>query len=157
MRREFAQLLFEYAQLNEKIIVITCDLGMGLWDTFKDQLPGQFYNVGASEQAGMDIAVGLALAGKKPFIYSITNFLLYRPFETIRTYINEERIPVRLVASGRDTDYTHEGISHHSEDARGFLNHFIGIKKYWPEEENLSAIVRSMVAENRPSFISLRK
>jgi transketolase len=122
------------------------------------ELPGQFYNLGASEQAGMGVAIGMALQGKKPFIYSITNFLIYRPFELIRNYINKESIPVRMIASGRDRDYLADGFSHQSEDAKQIMNMFWNITKYWPNsKKDIPLIVKEMVEKNNPSFISLKK
>ena len=157
MRRLFASELLKYARKDKSIVVVSLDLGYGMWDEFY-KLPGQFYNVGASEQAGIGIAVGLALSGKKVFCYSITNFLIYRPFEFIRNYINREGIPVRLVASGRDKDYLKDGITHHSEDAKDIMNCFKNIIQYWPDEiEDILFIVKRLVKTNRPSFISLKR
>ena len=62
------------------IYLLTGDLGYGLWDEIKKEFPDRYINTGAAEQALIDIAVGLALDGKIPFVYSITTFLLYRPF-----------------------------------------------------------------------------
>ena len=157
MRRLFASELLKYAKEDKNIIVISFDLGYKMWDEFI-KLSGQFYNVGASEQAVRGIAVGLALSGKKVFCYSITNFLIYRPFEFIRNYINEENVPVRLVASGRDKDYLEDGITHHSEDAKIIISCFKNINKYWPEEkEEIPDMIKDMINNNKPSFISLRR
>ena len=158
MRKEFAQELLKHAKKDKKIILITADLGWGMWNEFMDTLPEQFYNTGASEQAAMGMAVGLALEGYKPFVYSITTFLLYRPFEWIRNYINGEKIPVRLVGSGRDKDYHVDGFSHDATDAPTFLHHFRNIEAYYPKEkEDIPQFVERMVTQDRPSFISLRR
>lgn len=164
MRRTFADELYKQMQVNPKIWLITGDLGYGMWDKIRNDYPDRFLNTGAAEQAMMDIAVGLSLEGKTPFVYSITTFLLYRPFETLRTYINHEKLNVKLVASGRDKDYSHDGISHWSEDAwklfdgthqEGILNN---IKAYWPEtKEEIPSILDKMLKSNLPDFISLRR
>ena len=157
MRRLFASELLKYAKQDKDIVIISFDLGYKLWDEFA-KLPGQFYNVGASEQAGIGIAVGLTLSGKKVFCYSITNFLIYRPFEFIRNYLNEEGIPVRLVASGRGTDYTEDGITHHSQDGKAIMHSFCNMNQYWPEEkEEIPEMIKSMIFSTRPCFISLRR
>ena len=80
MRRCFADILYQHMARNKDIWVLTADLGYKMWDMIRDDYPKRFINVGASEQAMMGMAVGLALEGKVPIVYSITPFLLYRPF-----------------------------------------------------------------------------
>jgi len=156
MRPTFFQELHRQMTVDISIVVITMDLGYGGFDKIRDDYPKRFYNVGASEQAGMDIAVGMALSGKKVFVYSITTFLLYRAFETLRTYVNYEKIPLRLVGSGRDKCYAHDGISHWSEDAKQILDTLPNIKQYFPTDKNeIPLIVEKMVEDDSPAFISL--
>lgn len=158
MRGWFAYELYKHMQKDKDIWVLTGDLGYGMLDNIRDDFIDRFINTGAAEQAMMDIAVGLALSGKKPFVYSITPFLIYRPFDTIRTYINHELIPVRLVGSGRNRDYSHDGISHWAEDVPHHMKLFKNIVQYYPHtKENIPAIVESMVNDNEPAFISLRR
>ena len=157
MRTLFAKELLKYAKKNKNIVVVSFDLGYKMWDDFS-KLPGQFYNVGSSEQAGIGIAVGLALSGKKVFCYSITNFLIYRPFEFIRFYINKEKIPIKLVASGRDRDYLDLGFSHWSEDDREVLKIFSNIKAFWPDNvEEIPLLVKEMITDNNPWYINLKR
>lgn len=144
---------------NPNIWLVVGDLGYGIFDAHFKDFPDRCKNTGAAEVAMMGIAVGLALKGKIPFVYSITTFLLYRPFETIRLYLNHEKIPVKLVGSGRDKDYIHDGISHWSDDALKVLrNCFPNIERYWPDtKEEIPQIVEEMINNNKPSFVSLRR
>lgn len=158
MRPEFFKQLHKQMTLDLDIVVICFDLGFGGFDQIRTDYPSRFFNVGASEMGGMDVAIGMALSGKKVFVYSITNFLIYRPFEALRTYVNHEKIPIRLVASGRDKDYEHDGVSHHSEDARQILDCLPNITKYWPDtKEEIPLLVEKMAKENIPAFISLKR
>lgn len=165
MRGWFAYELYQHMKKNKNIVLLTGDLGYGMFDTIKEDLPDQFINCGAAEQAMMGMAVGLALEGKIPVVYSITTFLLYRPFETIRTYINHEKIPVKLIGGGRDKDYAHDGISHWSDDAwMLFEPHateealLSNIKDLWPAtKEEVPQIVKTMLETEEPYFLSLRR
>lgn len=116
MRREFAKQLFDLMAINNDIFVITADLGYGMFDKIRDTYKDRFYNVGAAEQSAVGVAIGLAMSGKIPIVYSITPFLLFRPFELIRNYLSHEQIPVVLIGGGRDNDYSHDGFSHYAGD-----------------------------------------
>ena len=74
MRDSFITELKKQAENNEKIILITADLGFKIFDDFKQDLPNQFINVGVAEQNMTEVASGLALEGFKVFTYSIGNF-----------------------------------------------------------------------------------
>lgn len=158
MRNSFAKELLNHAIVDTNIYLLTGDLGYKVFDEFRHVLPDQFVNCGASEQAMMDMAVGLAYAGKIPVVYSITPFLLYRPYETIRTYINHEKLNVKLVGSGRDADYAHDGYSHDATDAVSVLKTLPNIHTMWPEKvEDIPSIVDVMFNDTRPVFISLKR
>lgn len=158
MRAYFAHLIHEYMKTDKRIVVLTNDLGYKMWDTVQKDFPKRFFNLGASEQAIMGVAVGLALNGKIPIFYSITTFLLYRPFETIRNYINHESIPVKLIGSGRNKDYERDGISHWAEEDKKVMKIFKNIESYWPEEKSeLTRLVRDMIKSNKPWYINLKR
>lgn len=144
--------------LNSDIVALTGDLGYKGFDQIRIDYPNRFINCGASEQAMLDMAVGLAQSGKIPFVYSITPFLLYRPFETLRTYINQENVNVKLVGSGRDKDYAHDGFSHDASDAKQILDTLPHILQLWPQsKEEIPALVKFMVQHEGPQFISLSR
>lgn len=159
MRGYFAFYLHEQMRLNPDIFVLTGDLGFGMFDKIKRDFPERFINCGASEQAMMGMAVGLALSGKTPVVYSITPFLLYRPFETIRNYIDHESTPVILIGGGRDTDYLDDGWSHYSTDARDILNvSFPNIYSSFPEDKSeVEKLLLDVIQSGKPSFISLKR
>ena len=158
MRRYFADILHQQMAQNKDIWVITADLGYKMWDGIRKDYPERFLNVGASEQAMMGLAVGLALEGKIPIVYSITPFLLYRTFETLRNYVNHEQIPVKLVGSGRDKDYKHDGFSHWAEEDKDILKILSNIEAHWPAvKEELPVLVDQMIARPVPFYLNLRK
>lgn len=158
MRGWFAYELYNHMVSDPLIWVITGDLGYKVFDHIRRDFPERFLNTGSAEQTMIGTAVGLALQGKKPFVYSITPFLLYRPFETIRNYIHHEKIPVRLIGSGRDQNYSHDGFSHWSSEDREVLKIFHEITPYWPEQNSdLPAILKRMVKENVPAYLNLTR
>jgi transketolase len=158
MRGWFAYELYKQMAKNERVWLLVGDLGYKAFDHIRRDFSDRFINCGASEQAMTGIAVGLALEDKIPFVYSITTFLLYRPFETIRNYINHERIPVKLIGGGRDKDYIHDGFSHWAQEDKKVMTIFNNIIAKWPEnKEEIPGIVDTMTKDNKPWYLNLKR
>ena len=157
MRRAFAQALHEQMKQNDNIFFLTGDLGYKVFDEIMEDFPSRAFSTGAAEQALLDIGVGLALEGKIPFCYTITPFFL-RGFETIRTYMNHENIPVHMVGSGRDKDYAHDGFSHDASDIKDFLTTMKNVTQYYPDsKDDIPAILATIINSRNPSFLSLKR
>ena len=157
-RGYFAYELHKQMQQNRDIWLLCGDLGFGMFDEHFRDYTDRCINTGAAEHTMMCMAVGLAMEGKIPFCYSITPFLIYRPFEVLRNYVNHEKLNVKLIASGRDEEYEDDGFSHHSEEAKKVMDIFGNIRKYWPDnKKNVPHLVRKMVEEKGPAVISLRR
>jgi transketolase len=77
MRRQFVSYLIEEMRKNDKIFVLTGDLGYGLFDDLKKEFPDRFVNVGSCEQLMVGMAVGMSYEGMIPICYSITPFVIY--------------------------------------------------------------------------------
>ncbi len=158
MRGWFVYELFRRMKTNKKIYIITGDLGYKIWDNHRIAYPKRVINVGAAEQAMMGIGVGLALEGKIPIVYSISSFVLYRPFETIRNYVDYECIPVKLVGSGRDKDYLDHGFCHWAKEDRQVLKIFKNIQAKWPKTlEEIPSLVDNMIKSDKPWYVNLRR
>lgn len=158
MRRDFAKLLFEEMKTNDSVHLITGDLGYGLWDQVRDSFPKRFHNVGSSEFAMMGMGIGLAMEGKIPYVYSITPFAIYRPFEMIRNYLDHERIPVNIIGGGRNRDYGYLGFSHWSEDDMKIMSSFENIMKFKPDsDKDLRYAFRCSLNKKLPVYINLAR
>lgn len=153
-RREFVNLLINEMNKNEKIFLLTGDLGFGLFDDIRKDFPNRFINVGSCEQLMIGLAVGLSYEGWIPLCYSITPFLLYRPFEFIRNYLNHELANVKLVGGGRDKDYKNLGFSHWAEDDVKIMSSLENIEIYKPETMS-AEIFNDFIYNNKPSYINL--
>ncbi len=142
---------------NGDIWLLTGGVGYRVLDSICKDFPDRVIDCEAAEQAMLDIAVGLALSGKIPFVYAITPHL-YRAFEGIRNYLNHEKIPVKIVGVGRDRDYGPLGFSHWAEDDKGVFGLFPNIVSIWPKtKEEIPNIVKHMTSESVPFYLNLTR
>jgi len=114
MRNTFIKVLVERAEKDERIFVITPDLGFSVLEDFEQRFPERFLNVGISEANAISIASGLALSGKIVYVYSIIPFVTMRPFEQVRVDVAYMKTNVRLVGVGAGLTYGAAGATHHA-------------------------------------------
>ena len=158
MRYKFAEAIEAQMDNNKDVFFITADLGYKIFDNIIAKYPDRAMTIGASEQLMLGMAVGLADSGKIPIVYSITPFLLCRPYELIRNYLNHEKCNVKLVGTGRDNDYAHDGFTHYAGDDKSVLETFDNITKYWPDTKGeINDIVSKMINRNGPTYLNLKR
>lgn len=121
MRLQFVKTLMEMAEQDERILLLTGDLGFKVLEPFREIFPRRFFNVGVAEQNMVGLATGLAEDGFVPFIYSITTFVSLRAFEFIRNGPIYHNLPVRIVGVGAGYDYGHAGATHHALEDLGVM------------------------------------
>ena len=105
--------LVEIAARDERVVLLTADLGFMALEPFSDTYPDRFLNVGVAEQDMVGIACGLAEAGYLPFCYSISTFASMRGYEFIRNAAALHRLSIRIVGVGGGFEYGSAGASHH--------------------------------------------
>ena len=121
MRDAFINSLTELAENDKDIILLTGDLGFGVFEEFETRFPGQYFNVGIAEQNMMGLAAGLSLEGKKVVAYSIGNFASLRCLEQIRNDACYHDANITVVASGGGFSYGSLGMSHHTTEDLAIL------------------------------------
>jgi transketolase len=156
MRRRFQELLTEEMKINKDIFLLVGDVGYKVFDHLRDEFPERVINPGAAEQLMIGMGVGLALDGKIPVCYSITPFVLYRPFEFIRNYLHHEQIPVKLVGSGRDDDYGPCGFSHYACEDTKVLEALPNIEVFRPQSPE-EVDIKQFLYSGKPSYINLKR
>ena len=156
MRKKFTELLQIEMELNEDIYVILGDVGYGVFDNLRKKYPERIINAGSSEQLMIGMASGMALEGKIPIVYSITPFILFRPFEFIRNLVNHEKIPIKIVGSGRDDDYGTMGFTHYATDDEIISKVFKNIETIKPEtKEDID--LDYFLYTKKPIYLNLKR
>lgn len=116
MRDTFVRTLIEVAKKDNKIELVTGDLGFGVLKPYWEQLPDQFTNAGIAEQNMTTVAAGMALEGKTVFTYSIGNFPTLRCLEQIRNDCAYHQANVKVVCVGGGFVYGSLGMSHQATE-----------------------------------------
>ena len=114
MRHAFAKALYDIAESDERIVLMTADLGFMVLEDFAQAYPSRFYNVGVAEANMIGLATGLAASGYIPFVYSIATFASMRGYEQIRNGPILHHLPVRVIGVGGGFEYGHAGFTHHA-------------------------------------------
>ena len=144
MRTAFVNTLAELAALDERILLLTGDLGFMALEPFSDRFPDRFVNVGVAEQNMVGMATGLAEAGFVPFVYSIATFASLRPYEFIRNGPVLHRFRVRIVGVGGGFEYGAAGITHHGLEDVGVMRVQPGLTVIVPADfEQTATAVRA--------------
>jgi transketolase len=114
VRSAFIRALVALGEADERVVLLTGDLGYTVVEPFADRFPKRFFNLGVAEQNMVGVATGLAEAGFIPFTYSIATFAALRPYEFIRNGPVLHGLPVRIVAVGGGFEYGSAGFTHHA-------------------------------------------
>ena len=155
MRKEFGKVMVELAEKDPKVVLVVGDIGYQIFDEFIEKFPDRFFNFGVCEQSMISAASGMALEGLKQYVYTITPFVIERPFEQVKIDINEQNVNVKLVGYA---DYPTQGPTHAEIDAPYMMKLFRNIVSYFPKD---SEETREMLYEdynsNKPAFFSLKQ
>ena len=154
MRRSFGKIINELAENDEKIYVIVGDIGYRVFDEFREKHPDRFINIGICEQSMIGVSAGMALEGLKPWVYTITPFLIERPFEQVKLDIDQQNVDVKLVGF---SDYPTLGPTHTELNGKKLMKLFKNITSYFPKNGDETQKVTYQAYEKKgPAFISLK-
>lgn len=133
-RRVFIDTLIELAEKDDKVILIVPDVGFNYIEEFQNRFPTRFFNFGVTEQSVILIASAMALAGFKPYVYSMINFVLFRPYEMVRNGIVHHNANVKLLGVKGSSSYKFLGFSHNMTTEAEDLNacHALGLESFMP-------------------------
>lgn len=154
MRRKFGKLIDKLAKKDKKIYLLVGDIGYGIFDDFRKNHPNRFLNLGICEQSLIGVAAGMSLEGLKPWVYTITPFLIERPFEQVKLDIDQQKANVKLVGFA---DYPTLGPTHSELNGKKISKLFKNIKSYFPKDtiETEKNILKCYKYKG-PNFISLK-
>jgi len=154
-RDGFGEALVELGGKNKDIVVLTADLSESTrTDGFEKKFPERFFEVGVAEQNMAAIAAGLAVSGKVPFISSYATFSPGKNWETIRTTIIYNNVPVKIAGHHSGIVTGPDGATHQATEDIAIVRSWPGIQILIPCDslEAKKATIES-VKFNGPSYL----
>ncbi|WP_157318514.1 transketolase C-terminal domain-containing protein [Paenibacillus anseongense] len=148
----------EQAEIDNRIMIITPDLGFSVLEPFGKKFPNRLINAGIAEQNAIGIASGLALSGMVVYVYSIIPFVTMRCYEQIRVDVAYLNANVRLVGVGAGLSYGPAGATHHALEDISLMRSLPNMTVCCPGDPiEVRDLVRSSFTHEGPMYIRLGK
>ena len=158
MRDAFISKLYEKVKHDKDIIIISNDYGAVSLDKFRNDFPDQYINAGVSEQNIISMAAGMAIAGKKVFVYSIASFIVTRCLEQIKIDICSQQLPIKIIAVGAGYAYSEDGPTHHACEDIAIMRTLDGMQIYSPSNAVMTSnLVDISLDTSMPMYIRMDK
>ena len=127
-RSGFGEGLTELGRNNSDVVALCADLTGSLkMNTFADENPERFFQVGIAEANMMGIAAGLATGGKIPFTGTFANFSTGRVYDQIRQSIAYSNKNVKICASHAGVTLGEDGATHQILEDIGLMKMLPGM------------------------------
>ncbi len=156
MRKTCLRMVYELAKQDERIVFIGSDLGAGVLDDFKREMPDRFFMEGIGEANMVGMAAGMALSGKIVYCHTIATFLTRRAFEQVCLDVGLHHANVRLIGAGGGAVYAPLGPTHLAVDDIALMRTIPGMTILAPcDAPEMEAMMPQTAAHDGPIYIRL--
>lgn len=142
---------------DDRIIILTNDMGAFGLDKITKSFPERVINAGIAEQNIMSVAAGLAMAGKRVFVYGIAAHITKRCYEQIALDICSHDLPVIILGMGGGLSYASDGPTHHSNSDIALMATIPNISIYDPSDASVLKASISSAYGYHPAYIRIDK
>jgi transketolase len=158
MRKQFVATLTEIASADDRVVLLTADLGFTVLEPFVERHPDRFFNVGVAEANMISLAAGMAREGFIPFCYSIATFASMRGYEQFRNGAVLHHLPVRVVGIGGGFAYGSAGFTHHALEDIALMRAQHGVGVVVPADDTqVDRALRDHFGRPEPMYLRLAK
>jgi transketolase len=156
-RDAYGDLLVELGQSDKNIFVLDADLSSSTKTCkFAKKFPERFFNCGIAEQNMINVAAGLAVAGKKPFVSTFAIFGSGRAWEQIRNTLSVGKLNVKVVVTHGGISVGPDGVSHQSLEDISLMRSIPEMKVIVPcDAPEAVAAIRAASKVNGPVYVRL--
>ena len=158
MRKTSLNSVYQLAKNDPRIVFIGSDLGPGVLDEMKTEMPDRFFMEGVSEQHVIGMAAGLAMSGFIPYVNTIATFLTRRCYEQVALDLCLQDLPVRLIANGGGVVYAPLGPTHLATEDFAILRALPNMTIVAPcDAQEMKRLMMASVDWPHPLYIRLAK
>tara|TARA_R110000824_G_scaffold103921_5_gene246752 strand:- start:812 stop:1732 length:921 start_codon:yes stop_codon:yes gene_type:complete len=154
-RDAFIERIKENLKFDKDIFFLSADFGAPALDDLRKDYPDNFIHCGISEQAMIDVAVGLALEGKKVFCYAMAPFLSMRALEQIKCGPGIMNLPITLISVGVGIGYCDSGPTHYVTEEYACLRSIVNSNIYTASDPIVASNIAKRILD-RPEFAYVR-
>ncbi len=148
-RSGFGDGLTHLGRTNPNVVALCADLiGSLKMQTFIDENPDRFFQVGIAEANMMGIAAGLTIGGKIPFTGTFANFSTGRVYDQIRQSIAYSDKNVKICASHAGITLGEDGATHQILEDIGLMKMLPGMTVINPCDYNQTKAATIAIAEH---------
>ncbi|MDF0708735.1 transketolase family protein [Flagellimonas okinawensis] len=148
-RSGFGAGMTELGRTNPNVVALCADLiGSLKIETFIEENPKRFFQVGIAEANMMGIAAGLTIGGKIPFASSFANFATGRVYDQIRQSIAYSDKNVKICASHAGLTLGEDGATHQILEDIGLMKMLPGMTVINPCDYNQTKAATIAIAEH---------
>ena len=149
-RSGFGDAMTELGRTNPQVVALCADLvGSLKIQTFIDENPERFFQVGIAEANMMGIAAGLTIGGKIPFTGTFANFSTVRVYDQIRQSIAYSGKNVKICASHAGLTLGEDGATHQILEDIGLMKMLPGMTVINPCDYNQTKAATLAIAEHQ--------
>lgn len=149
-RSGFGDAMTELGRTNPQVVALCADLvGSLKIQTFIDENPERFFQVGIAEANMMGIAAGLTIGGKIPFTGTFANFSTGRVYDQIRQSIAYSGKNVKICASHAGLTLGEDGATHQILEDIGLMKMLPGMTVINPCDYNQTKAATLAIAEHQ--------
>ena len=152
-RDVFIEVIHGAALRDPDVLFLTADFGAPALDTFKAACPKQVIHMGISEQNMVSVATGLALSGKKVYVYAMSPFF-ERCYEQLKVAAIQGA-PLTVVSVGGGLGYAGAGPSHYALEDIALYRTLPGVEVYSASDTTLAAELARLTVRD-PKFRVIR-
>jgi transketolase len=158
MRKTALECVHKLAQHDKRVLFIGSDLGHGVLEKMKNELPDQFFMEGVSEQYIIGMAAGLAMEGFIPYVNTIATFLTRRCYEQVAVDLCMHDLPVRLIANGGGGVYAPLGPTHLAIEDIAIMRALPNMSVVAPcDADEMNRLMKSTLEWPHPIYIRLAR